>query len=187
LAALTGSDHFKAAALETIKYERSLFSPAASNWRDLRKRHSDDPTESDASSHSATAWCHGAPGIGMARLSTLAQIDDEETRAEIHIALEVTLKRGFGLNHSLCHGDLGDLDFLLQTHAALNDNALRAQIERLSSIILECIERHGPLCGVPLGVETPGLMTGLAGIGYGLLRVAEPSRIPSVLMLSPPL
>jgi lantibiotic modifying enzyme len=29
-------------------------------------------------------------------------------------------------------------------------------------------------------------MTGLAGIGYGLLRFADPARIPSVLSLEPP-
>jgi lantibiotic modifying enzyme len=39
---------------------------------------------------------------------------------------------------------------------------------------------------VPLGVETPGLMTGLAGIGYQLLRLAAPDIIPSVLVLEPP-
>ena len=36
-------------------------------------------------------------------------------------------------------------------------------------------------------VESPGLMTGLAGIGYGLLRLAEPTRMPSVLVLEPPM
>jgi hypothetical protein len=30
------------------------------------------------------------------------------------------------------------------------------------------------------------LMSGLAGIGYGLLRLAEPTQIPSVLVLEPP-
>jgi lantibiotic modifying enzyme len=35
-------------------------------------------------------------------------------------------------------------------------------------------------------VESPGLMTGLAGIGYGLLRVAAPARVPSVLTLEGP-
>jgi lantibiotic modifying enzyme len=29
-------------------------------------------------------------------------------------------------------------------------------------------------------------MTGLAGIGYGLLRLAEPEAVPSVLILAPP-
>jgi lantibiotic modifying enzyme len=34
-------------------------------------------------------------------------------------------------------------------------------------------------------VETPGLMTGLAGIGDGLLRIAAP-QLPSLLMVQPP-
>jgi lantibiotic modifying enzyme len=29
-------------------------------------------------------------------------------------------------------------------------------------------------------------MTGLAGIGYMLLRLAEPAHVPSVLVLAPP-
>jgi lantibiotic modifying enzyme len=29
-------------------------------------------------------------------------------------------------------------------------------------------------------------MTGLAGIGYGLLRLADPQSVPSVLTLEPP-
>lgn len=34
-----------------------------------------------------------------------------------------------------------------------------------------------------LNVESPGLLTGLAGIGYGLLRLAAPSAVPSVLLM----
>jgi lantibiotic modifying enzyme len=32
-------------------------------------------------------------------------------------------------------------------------------------------------------VDTPGFLTGLAGIGYGLLRLALPDRVPSALLL----
>jgi lantibiotic modifying enzyme len=35
-------------------------------------------------------------------------------------------------------------------------------------------------------VEAPGLMNGLAGIGYGLLRLAAPTSVPSILALDPP-
>jgi lantibiotic modifying enzyme len=35
-------------------------------------------------------------------------------------------------------------------------------------------------------LTNPGLMVGLAGIGYGLLRLADPQRVPSVLVLAPP-
>ena len=61
------------------------------------------------------------------------------------------------------------------------------EADRRAALILEEIDREGWLCGVPLGVESPGLMTGLAGIGYGLLRLAEPTRVPSVLVLEPPM
>ncbi|MBD0363413.1 MAG: type 2 lantipeptide synthetase LanM, partial [Coleofasciculus sp. C3-bin4] len=113
-------------------------------------------------------------------------LDNAEIRAEIDTALKTTFTQGFGLNHCLCHGDLGNLELLLQASLVLNDPKLRPPVNRLAAIILESINEHGWLCGIPLGVETPGLMTGLAGIGYGLLRLAEPTRIPSVLTLTPP-
>jgi lantibiotic modifying enzyme len=53
-------------------------------------------------------------------------------------------------------------------------------------MLLDSIDTHGWVTGVPLGVETPGLMTGLAGIGYQLLRLAEPEKVPSVLLVAPP-
>ena len=36
----------------------------------------------------------------------------------------------------------------------------------------------GWICGNPLGVESPGLMTGISGIGYALLRLADPVPRP---------
>ena len=40
--------------------------------------------------------------------------------------------------------------------------------------------------GIPGGVETPGLMMGLAGIGYGLLRLGATDRVPALLSREPP-
>jgi lantibiotic modifying enzyme len=39
---------------------------------------------------------------------------------------------------------------------------------------------------MPSGVHSPSLMTGVAGIGYGLLRLAAPEAVPSLLALRPP-
>jgi len=69
----------------------------------------------------------------------------------------------------------------------LNDGEWRVQSERLATVILDCIDRYGWGCGGPNGVEMPGLMLGLAGIGYQMLRLAEPDRVPSVLTLAPPI
>ena len=184
---LTGKNGFREAAISGMEYERSLFSPEAGNWRDLRKLDKSDSATAENRSGGTfiTAWCHGAPGVGLGRLHSLNQVNDAAIQTEIKIAIKNTLTYGFGQNHSLCHGDLGNLDFLIQAAEILKDAELQAEVDRRAAIVLESM-KHGWLCGVPMGVETPGLMIGLAGIGYGLLRLVEPTRVPSVLVLAPP-
>ncbi|MCC5669529.1 type 2 lantipeptide synthetase LanM family protein [Nostoc sp. CHAB 5784] len=186
LAAVTGEQRFATTAIAAIEYERSHFLPEAGNWLDLRNFTNTVLADKDDQNLCMNAWCHGAPGIGLARLRSLPHLDDAEIRSEIDTALKTTLAEGFGNNHSLCHGDLGNLELLLQASLTLDKFQWQPQVDRFAAIILESINQHGWLCGVPSGVETPGLMTGLAGIGYGLLRLAAPERIPSVLVLEPP-
>ena len=102
------------------------------------------------------------------------------------MALETTKAQGFGHNHSLCHGDLGNLEVLMEAARVWPDRSWSQEASGLAGGILQSISRDGWICGNPLGVESPGLMTGLAGIGYGLLRCAVPERVPSVLTLAPP-
>ena len=187
LAALTGEERFRAAALEAIAYERSLFVPAMGNWPDLRDPEVLGLPPGHGQPQFMNAWCHGSPGIGLGRLRALPYLDDQPTRAEIDTALRTTLTAGFGTGHSLCHGDLGNLELFLQAGDMLGDSGWYAQANRIGAIVLESIRTYGWICGVPLGVETPGLMTGLAGIGYGLLRLADPAHVPAVLALAPPL
>jgi type 2 lantibiotic biosynthesis protein LanM len=186
LADLTGEARFRTAERAAVAYERSLFSAEAKNWPDLRDHNALGlKGDTDRASFSA-GWCHGAPGIGLARILSLGRLDEPATRAEIEAALETTLAQGFGENHSLCHGDLGNLETLLLAGERLGDPRWRAAADRMSAATLDSISTNGWICGVPTGVETPGLMTGLAGIGFGLLRLAEPRRTPSVLALEPP-
>lgn len=187
LAVLTNEERFRGAALAAIAYERNLFSAEAGNWPDLRESETPSGAENNHQASFVTAWCHGAPGIGLARLSSLPHLDDTQTMSEINAALTTTLAHGFGGNHSLCHGDLGNLELLLQASQVLDDPLWHVELSRRVSILLESINRDGWLCGIPTRIETPGLMTGLAGIGYQLLRLAEPTRVPSVLTLEPPI
>lgn len=187
LADRTGEERFRRAERAAVAYERSLFSAEAGNWPDLRDRQALGMSGGPSRANFMCAWCHGAPGIGLARLQSLGRLDEGETRLEIEAALQTTLARGFGDNHSLCHGDLGNLELLLQAGERLGDPRWRSEASRMAAIILGSIHRNGWFCGVPAGVETPGLLTGLAGIGYGLLRLAEPKRVPSVLVLEPPI
>ncbi|AFY93301.1 type 2 lanthipeptide synthetase LanM family protein [Chamaesiphon minutus] len=187
LAAITGKQRFRKAALGAIAYERSLFSVEAMNWPDLREFAATIRSGKQDRSNCVTAWCHGAPGIGLGRLQCLADLHDSQMRDEIDVALKTTIEQGFGHNHSLCHGDLGNLELLLQASEILGEPQWQVHCDRLAATILGSIDRDGWLCGIPLAVESPGLMTGLAGIGYGLLRLAAPDRVPSVLVLAPPI
>jgi type 2 lantibiotic biosynthesis protein LanM len=189
LGTITGDPRYVDLALAGVEYERSLYDPASQNWPDLRRR---NVTDLQAIAPLAvpqaclTAWCHGAAGIALARACMLDYLDDAVTRAEISLAIATTIAAGFGDNHSLCHGDMGNLDILGQAQARLPALSLSAHIERITAQAAWSIRNDGWICGIPLNVETPGLMTGLAGIGYGLLRRAAPSRVPSVLTLAPP-
>jgi type 2 lantibiotic biosynthesis protein LanM len=193
LAASSGEERFLQAALAALAYDRSLFVPAKHNWADLRvfPARTPDPkqpneTPAEPSQNCGVAWCHGAPGIGLGRLGALKQLDDAQTREEIDIALNTTIKQGFAGNHSLCHGALGNVELLLTAAQLLNRPQDHEALERATALIVGSIQAHGWGSGVPLGVETPGLMTGLAGIGYELLRLAEPDKVPSVLLIAPP-
>jgi type 2 lantibiotic biosynthesis protein LanM len=186
LAECTSIQRFRQSAFSMLEYERHLFSPAEGNWPDLRvfnRRGAEGPSGPAAF---MVAWCHGAPGIGLSRLRMLRLIDDAAMRTEIERALETTVSRGFGLNHSLCHGDLGNLEAVLEANRVLAGSEWTEHLERLLVRVVSSTTESGWRCGNPLGLESPELLTGLAGIGYELLRIADPDRVPSVLALAPP-
>ena len=187
LAKYTGEVRFKNAALGGIEYERSLFSAKDENWPDLRLSENEVDEEPGKPAPLPVAWCHGAPGIGLARLLCRRDLEDSLVDAEIQTAVRTTLAQGFGYNQSLCHGDLGNLELLMEAGRVWPDSCWSEESSRIATAILNGIEGDGWICGNPLSVESPGLMTGLAGIGYGLLRCAEPDRVPSVLALAPPI
>jgi lantibiotic modifying enzyme len=194
LGAATGEARFTEAGLAAFAWEREAFWPELARWMD-RKEGAVPLPESTV----AMAWCYGAPGIALSRLRALRHLEAGRSERkplerELADALRLTADRGFGQSHCLCHGDLGNLDVLLEAARQLGadvsdvaDIADIADIERHTAAVLAGIERHGPRCGTRGGVESPGLMNGLAGIGYGLLRLADPDRVPSVLALAPPL
>jgi len=168
----TGQSRFVEAGLAAFAYEHAEFRPEWGNWPDYRIEDGDP----DAPVSHMHAWCHGAPGVGLARAALPAGARSERTDTDLDRAIRSTLSAGFGGNHSLCHGDLGNAELLVVAGTPTG---------HVAAHVLESLAATGPRCGTPYRVETPGLMTGLAGIGYGLLRLADPAT-PSVLLFEPP-
>jgi type 2 lantibiotic biosynthesis protein LanM len=169
------------AASEAIAYERSIFSPEAGNWPDLRYSASETTTFT-------TSWCHGAPGIGLARLGGLHVLDSDEIRQDINVALETTrsaILTTDSLDH-LCCGTLGRVETLFKAGQLLSRPELTGVALAVAARVIRAAQRKGSYVlfgGLPAGIETPGFFQGVSGIGYQLLRLAYPETLPSVLLL----
>ncbi|MCA1612638.1 MAG: type 2 lantipeptide synthetase LanM [Acidobacteria bacterium] len=177
LAGATGDRVFREAASEAIGYERSVYDAGAKNWPDYRV--------GDRRAFSA-AWCHGAPGIGLARLGGLALLDTPDIRADIEAALETTLQLGLRKHDHLCCGTLGTAEVLLEGGLILDRPQLVSAARRRASFVLERVRASGAFLlpdALPEAYQSPGFFVGLAGVGYELLRLSFPEQLPSVLRL----
>jgi type 2 lantibiotic biosynthesis protein LanM len=189
LAAVSGEDRFRQTARAALAYERSLYSPARHNWPDLRKLRASSrrgQVEETETQRYMVAWCHGAAGIGLARLASAAYLDDALLHEEISAALKTTLEHGFWGGRMICHGDVGNLETLLVASQTGDWPDLQKRVEQIAGMLVKNLNMtRRPREGVP-DIAAPGLMTGIAGVGYQLLRLAEPRSMPSVLLLEPP-
>ncbi|WP_433011274.1 type 2 lanthipeptide synthetase LanM family protein [Kribbella sp. CA-294648] len=122
-------------------------------------------------------WCSGDAGTALARFSAGAP-------ADLDAYLKSAIERPVLADMSLCHGELGAVEPLLWL-TERDHPAIEAVRRRRAGLVLAAVQQYGPQCGTPRGVPSPGLLTGLAGIGYGLLRLGFGSRVPSVLLLEP--
>ncbi|MCI4066033.1 type 2 lanthipeptide synthetase LanM family protein [Micromonospora sp. R77] len=190
LAERTGRHAHREAALAAFRHERSTWDPAKGNWRDLRDPDIVAPGRTSGLEPLGpmTTWCHGAPGIGLARLACLDVLagDDPALAGEAAQALATTVADGFGMTFSACHGDLGNLELLLEAGRVLGPAALPTPVSGLAAEVIEAGTTLDWPSATPNGVPTPGFMIGLAGTGYQLLRLAEPDVVPSVLTLAAP-
>lgn len=175
-----------ACAEQAMNYERDGRERTGGYWPDYRTIATRTPEGLPPTMY---AWCHGAPGIGLARLRILGSPCDErlaeQVRPDLQHALQDTCAHGFTGNHSLCHGMLGNFALVEQARRAGIVHEGSHTHHRLAEWILDSMEQAGALCGIPKGIETPGLMTGLAGIGLGLLQLAG-EEVVDVLTLTLP-
>ena len=162
-------------AAAALAFERSAFDPGAGNWADYRW---EDPA---GQVRCSTSWCHGAPGMALSRLELMRHVDDAQCRAELDIAIATTRRAPWQVEDHPCCGTFGRIDLLSFVGAALKRDDLTTDAAALAASRLA----RGPAPRVtPESVpefRNPGLFDGTAGVGYALLRLAAPGRLPCVL------
>ena len=174
LANITHNTHFREAAQEAIDFERSQYSSTHKNWLQVEN-----------GSSCLTSWCHGAPGIALARLASLSSLDDEDVRREIEIALDITKKVGIQNIDHLCCGNFGRIEMLLVAAQKLSRPELKETVFQQATQIVNRANKRGSFYLFPEiagDIYNPGFFQGNAGIGYQLLRLAYPNSLPCVLM-----
>jgi lantibiotic modifying enzyme len=128
------------------------------------------------------SWCWGAGGVGLALTRQRGARGNRRPPLGLDLALGQVLAHPVRTDDSLCHGTMADVELLLESARAYGDANLRAEAERRAMTVIG----HDGLVwrsSASVDEETPGLMTGLSGIGYGLLRVVAPEHVPSILLL----
>lgn len=179
--AATGREDFLEKAVGAFAYEDSLLDREAGNWQDTR---------SSGTPRFSTYWCHGAPGIVLARLRA-AELHPEAAKkylasariglATTRSALETALESPEA-DTSLCHGLCGLAEVLLTAARQLGEEDYEAAARNALARLLEYHGTEEPWpSGAPSRGSNPSLMLGMAGVGHTLLRLHDPDGTLSVL------
>jgi type 2 lantibiotic biosynthesis protein LanM len=175
LSAATGREEFARAASECIAFENSSYDAERNNWPDLR---------SVTEEAWPCQWCHGAPGIGLARIATLKRTGLEARLlvTDIQKALEGVERGGPSAVDTLCCGTLGSVEFLREAGSLLGRPDLRDLASRRLVSVLETAASIGDYrWNTGKRQFNLGLFRGLAGVGYTLLRQVD-DLLPNVLI-----
>lgn len=183
-------------AKRAFTYENIHFDKTANNWLDLRADmwNSQQIADMEAAYGKGdaaaltkprlmTAWCHGAPGIGLSRIAAFKLTGDQTYELDSNRAISTTRSI---LPHdiSLCHGLAGNLDTFIESYLAFD----RVQDwEYAQDFGKQLLQRWQDL-NIALQNDKkfqerldPTLLMGIAGVGYALLRLHNPQKTASIL------
>jgi lantibiotic modifying enzyme len=179
LAAASGREEFGKAAAECMAFEDSSYDAQRHNWPDLRAAEPFWPSQ----------WCHGAPGIGLARLATAKQaglgaklLDGDILTTDIRNALAGVERAWPGRIDTLCCGTLGSIEFFCEAGKVLErDDLSELAARRLAAVVQAAAGNGDYRWNSGKRQFNLGLFRGLAGVGYTALRQADPS-LPNVII-----
>ncbi len=167
-----GDERFKEAAQAGLAYER--------------RARSARPAGAEADETALLSWSHGLSGAGLTRLLARTVLDEDDRDDGLEAILTRLQGNVRAAHDTLCAGTFGRVDFLQTAAQALDRPALAACAQAAAGQAVASARVRGRYRTGWGGNPPPGLIAGLAGIGYQLLRLADPAAHPSVLALAPP-
>ena len=175
LAVASHREDFELAAQECLAYEDSCYDKTRFNWADLRGANEGVfPSQ----------WCHGAIGIGLARVASArsGKTGADASVRDINHAVQNTTTNWPQYVDTLCCGTLGTIEFLAEAGEALNQPSLgHLSDQRLAQIIANSREQGDYSWNAGGTGFNLGLFRGLSGVGYTILRKLDP-QLPNVLL-----
>ncbi|UKO95911.1 type 2 lanthipeptide synthetase LanM family protein [Nostoc sp. UHCC 0870] len=172
---ITLDGSFLLGAKEAIAYERSLLVAETAN-----------SSEASHQNHSfSLGWSHGTAGIVLARLGSLTIFDHEEIRQEIASGLNTIQKSNSNIVDRLSCGNFGIVDVLLEASMRFLDPNLLQDAQQRAVLLINKSQQSGSFYLFSphhQDMYNPGFFNGMAGIGYGLLRLSYPQLLPSILL-----
>lgn len=178
LHAVTGREDFRSAAAESVGFEDSLYSEKDGGWPDRRAGVEPEKLAWPCQ------WCHGAGGIGLARLGMLSRGDAnrDALKTDVLNAVELVRKAWPDSVETLCCGALGNIELLNEAGLAFEIPGLRTEARRrLAAVLAKGEDAESLRSGVWGGQRKLGLFRGIAGRGYTALRQVAPG-VPNVLI-----
>jgi type 2 lantibiotic biosynthesis protein LanM len=187
LAQVAENAEFRQLAEDAIAYEQSMFLPDEGNWPDLRDFSKVVLNGKSEQLSLMSSWCHGATGIGLSRVGVLPLLENEAIYQDIKVAIQTTKRylaqKSQYVDH-LCCGAMGQIEFLLCAAYRLKDSELLEEaLSYAAQVVMERKQKGYYFEPAIQGrVYAPSLFRGETGVGYTLLHLMYPHKLPSILL-----
>ena len=180
---ITNNKHYLEKVIDLTEIENTYYNNKYKNWRDARQ---------SGENYGMLYWCHGAGGIALSRKAAAAIPDiTAEQRSSMlrdaSVFLDTVLAGDSSKtvrNHCMCHGLTGNITILNSLKEVFPDRSqeIEKYTDKTMTELLEKVQKDGFNYQYKSNLESKGLMLGLSGIGYSILRLYN-SKLPDVLSL----
>lgn len=158
---ITGNREYLKKINLLCEYENSLYSEEKENWLDLRSPEGEQKV--------MNAWCHGAPGILLARLEIEKIKEHQETEEDIKRASRSLFYGKEDGRICICHGLAGRILIMKKYLEQHKNPEFREIYNQKVQELFFILEQKDDLNASE--TRNPAFMNGISGVAYALLKL----------------